>query len=528
MINNVLVEEMMDDAPIAVIGFDSAYKISYVNNHFVSLLGFDRSFVLQQDIGYFLVNSTNKIEFFNKVLSGMTLYDEELIIKSVDGNLHYFMGSTMKFKKDDTLCTYLFFREITKHKKTEQLFEYLNQSSELLSSCYDFTTTLENVTNIIVPIFADWFAVDILEDGKIVNLKLVNTDESYLDWAKEFRKKNNPLDDPNSGLGLALKTGKTTLLNHITSEMIEQAPISKSEKEMFFRLNLQSYIIVPIKVKEKIVGAMTFISSTKGKDYDDIDLRFAQMFANRVGLTLENVQLLEDSKQEILLRKNAENTKNEFINIASHELKTPLTTLKASIQYLPRLIKQNASSEKIDSMLDKANNSILKLSKLVDDLLNVNKIGKDKFELEKSEFVIADMVDSCCDHVRMMGTYRINVKGDLQLKVFADKFKIDQVMVNLINNVVKYAPQTTDIDITISTENNFAKVSVKDYGPGIEKAKVDKLFNRYFQGEYDESYTSGMGLGLFIAKKIISNHQGKIGVDTELGKGSSFWFTLPL
>ena len=526
MINNALVEEMIKDAPIAIIGFDSNIKISYVNKHFIKLLGFDEDFALKQDLSYYLINSSDKSDFFDRIKLGITLYDEELVIKCAKGNLHYFLGSTIKYEYNP--LTYLFLREITKYKRTEQLFEYLNQSSELMSSSYDFSTTIENITDVIVPVFADWFALDVLKDGKIVNLKLANGDNTYLEWAKEYRKTNNSLQDPNSTLALALNTGKATLMTHITPDMIHQSPQAESVKKMFLRLNLQSSIIVPMKVKEKIIGALTFVSATKGRHFDDIDLRFAHMFANRVGLTLENVQLLEDSQQEILLRKNAENIKSEFINIASHELKTPLTTLKASIQFLPRLIKQNAPSDKIENMLDKANESILKLTKLVDDLLNVSKIEKDRFKLEKTEFIIADMIDSCCDHVRMQGTHKIEVKGDLQLKVYADKFKIDQVMVNFVNNAVKYAPNASHIEIYIEKENNFAKVSVKDYGPGIEQSKVSNIFNRYFQGEYDETYSSGMGLGLFIAEKIISKHKGKIGVETEMGLGSTFWFTIPL
>jgi PAS domain S-box-containing protein len=222
------------------------------------------------------------------------------------------------------------------------------------------------------------------------------------------------------------------------------------------------------------------------------------------------------------------NKREEFVNIASHELKTPLTSLKASLQILYRSLEKGANFNEVKSFLDRSNASIAKLHTLISDLLDTNKIISGALGLKKSRFNIAELVEGCCDHVRMQGKHEIKVTGDLDLQIEADKDKIDQVLVNLINNAVKYAPKSIDIVVNIERLQEQAKISVQDFGPGIPAEKIKNLFKRYFQGETDEKHYSGMGLGLYICEGIIKQHEGEIGVETEVNNGSIFWFTLPI
>jgi hypothetical protein len=114
------------------------------------------------------------------------------------------------------------------------------------------------------------------------------------------------------------------------------------------------------------------------------------------------------------------------------------------------------------------------------------------------------------------------------LQIYADELRIDQLVVNFVNNAVKYAPNSKDICLNVERVGNMARISVKDTGPGIETDKIPYLFGRYYRADYSGSQYSGLGLGLYISAEIIKKHGGEIGVDSELGKGSTFWFTLPL
>ncbi|MDB5025635.1 MAG: domain S-box protein [Mucilaginibacter sp.] len=225
--------------------------------------------------------------------------------------------------------------------------------------------------------------------------------------------------------------------------------------------------------------------------------------------------------------KQLQQQKDDFISIASHELKTPITSLKVSLQLLDRM-KNNPSSEMLPKMISQSRKSMQKISTLVDDLLNVSRIQKGQLPLNKTTFTISELLNSCCNPISITGKHRFHIAGDKELKVHADEHRIEQVMINFITNAVKYAPNSTDISIIIQKENNQVKVSVMDKGPGIPKDKIPHLFDRYYRVDSTGYHASGLGLGLYISSEIIKRHGGEIGTESELGKGSTFWFTLPL
>ncbi|GAA4340966.1 hypothetical protein GCM10023149_52850 [Mucilaginibacter gynuensis] len=219
--------------------------------------------------------------------------------------------------------------------------------------------------------------------------------------------------------------------------------------------------------------------------------------------------------------------KDDFISIASHELKTPITSLKASLQLLDR-VKDNPTSPLFNKLIDQSNRSMQKISSLVEDLLNVNRTNESQLRLKKTTFNVNDMLESCCNDIRTVDKYKLIIQGDKEAKMHADEHAIDQVMVNLVNNAVKYAPDSLEIFLIVEKLDNFVKISVKDNGPGIPQDKIARLFDRYYQAENSGFQNAGLGLGLYISAEIIKRHGGKIGVDSELGGGSTFWFTVPV
>jgi len=223
----------------------------------------------------------------------------------------------------------------------------------------------------------------------------------------------------------------------------------------------------------------------------------------------------------------AQKRKDDFIGIASHELKTPLTTLRASLQIMNKQLIDQPET-KLYKLVQQSSLSASKLSYLVEDLLNVTKLNEGQLRLNKEVFTMSDLIDKCCQHVRMEGRHNLVLDGDLKLQLFGDVHRIDQVMVNLVNNAVKYASESEDIHILIERQTAHVKVSVSDKGPGIDPEKVQHLFNRYYRADSTGSQISGLGLGLYISSEIIAKHGGQMGVESVVGQGSTFWFTLPL
>jgi len=217
--------------------------------------------------------------------------------------------------------------------------------------------------------------------------------------------------------------------------------------------------------------------------------------------------------------------KDDFISIASHELKTPLTSLKATMQLLDR-IKGQPDREPFVKLILQANRSLEKITALVNDLLGYTRTTEGLLPLKKNVFKPADLVNQCFTHIRIEGKYELVLSGGQDLVVYADEAHIEQVLINIVNNALKYAPQSTKIFVSIEKLDEHVKISVRDTGPGIAKDLVSQLFQRYMTNQ-DGERRSGLGLGLYISSEIIKRHGGSIGVESVPGSGTTVWFTLP-
>jgi PAS domain S-box-containing protein len=238
------------------------------------------------------------------------------------------------------------------------------------------------------------------------------------------------------------------------------------------------------------------------------------------------VQLWVGTATDIHELRLLQQQKDDFMTIASHELKTPITSLKAALQLLGRM-KDNPN-KMLPILIEQANKSMERVTTLIENLLNINKLNEGQLHLNKTSFTIAQMITDCCQNIRTAGVYKIITDGDKELMLYADADRIDQVIVNFVNNAIKYAPGHKEIHVNIEKIENMAKVSVSDKGPGIPPEKLPYLFDRYYRADSSGMQYSGLGLGLYISSEIIKSHNGRIGVDSETGKGSTFWFTLPI
>lgn len=230
---------------------------------------------------------------------------------------------------------------------------------------------------------------------------------------------------------------------------------------------------------------------------------------------------------DVTHRRKIIQQKDEFISIASHELKTPLTSLKGALQLLDR-VKQEVTPKMLPQLVDQANKSLNKINTLVADLLNASRVNEGQLQLNKTTFKLIDLISECCEHIYLDGKHQIISTGDVDLTVNADYDRIEQVITNFVNNVTKYAPETKVIEVRFERLSDAARISVIDQGKGIPKEKQPQLFDRYYRVNTDDKQYSGLGLGLYINAEIVKKHGGEIGVESTAGQGSAFWFTLPL
>jgi len=232
--------------------------------------------------------------------------------------------------------------------------------------------------------------------------------------------------------------------------------------------------------------------------------------------------------EEIEFRKAAELKKDEFISIASHELKTPLTSVKGYIQLLERGLAKG-DIDLVKSHLSKAQIQLEKLNGLIADLLDISKIESGKLKFNKQYFDMDTLLENIIEVMHQSNPdFKIVRNGQAKVKVFGDEMRIEQVIVNFLTNAIKYSPGTNEVLLNVRLQNNELYIGVKDYGIGMQPEQLKRVFEKFYRVEETSHRFQGLGIGLYISSEIIKRHGGHINVDSIYGEGSEFYFTIPV
>lgn len=281
-------------------------------------------------------------------------------------------------------------------------------------------------------------------------------------------------------------------------------------------LPVVSYLAVPVVSKSgSVIGGLIFGHPERGMFKEEHE-KMVLNIAAQAAISIDNSKLFEQVK--LLSSK-----KDEFIALASHELKTPLTTIKGYLQVLAKTEKDGMSA----LFLNKSLNQVNKLTTLVDDLLNMSRIEAGKLEFSMENFDIRQMLQEVIEMFSY--TYPSHQivfdPGQGSAVVRADKQRIEQVVLNLLNNALKYSPEADEIQVQLENTDNDLTVKVQDKGIGLTPEQQSQLFTRFYRAD-NKRGISGLGLGLYLSKQIIDRHGGSLSVKSEIGQGSEFSFTL--
>jgi PAS domain S-box-containing protein len=239
--------------------------------------------------------------------------------------------------------------------------------------------------------------------------------------------------------------------------------------------------------------------------------------------------IIQCNIRDITERKEIERRKDDFISIASHELKTPVTSLKGFAQVLQRRLKRQDDEESLRflAIMDKQLN---KLTKLINDLLDISKMRQGKLDYREDPFDLDALSQEIVENLQAgTSTHQLLIEGRTAVQVFGDRDRIGQVLINLLTNAIKYSPKADTVIVRVSKDQENAIVSVQDFGIGIAAAHHKQIFERFYQVTDPEEKTyPGLGTGLYICAAIIKRHHGQIWVESRKDQGSTFSFTLPL
>ena len=246
-----------------------------------------------------------------------------------------------------------------------------------------------------------------------------------------------------------------------------------------------------------------------------------------------NITMWVGSSAEIQKLKEEEQRKDDFLKMVSHELKTPVTSVKGYVQLLLSMLKeeQDTPAAVLETPLLRIDNQVGRLGRLIAEMLDISRLESGKLEMQKELIRLDELLEETVQDIRFTNTgHTISISRTVEVAVYADKNRIGQVIINLVNNAIKYSPDNNSIEIWIDKAGEKeVVVSIKDYGIGIDKEHQQKIFERFYraEGQSEKNY-SGFGIGLFIVKEIIERHDGLLTVESEIGKGSVFTFILPL
>jgi PAS domain S-box-containing protein len=425
------------------------------------------------------------------------------------------------------------FRDITERKQAEERQRFLAEAGQALVASIDFHTRLDTVARLAVPRIADWCAIDLVgEDGSFDQLVVAHVDPAKIDWARKLRQRY-PLDPAApQGVPNVVRTGRTEFYHEITDAMIQAAARTPEELEIVRMVGFTSVVVAPLVARGRTLGAITFVAAESGRRYDETDVALAEELARRAAIAIDNARLYAAEQQARAEAEAAVRLRDQFLSIAAHELKTPLTTLLGNTQLmLRRAVRDGTLPERELRQLRAVNEQASRLHRMVLALLDISRLESGQLNIERAPLDLAALVGRVVDEVQSTLEDRVVelVAPAEPLTVAGDELRLEQVLQNLIQNALKYSPAGQPIIVRVEQRAERAHVAVVDRGIGIPAAALPRLFQRFYRAPNAEGQQiGGMGVGLYVVKEIVTLHRGDVSVESAEGQGSTFTISLPL
>ncbi len=329
-----------------------------------------------------------------------------------------------------------------------------------------------------------------------------------------------PLDK--SIAGAILQTNRPMVVNDVSQDPRWNPDIAKS-----IGFATDSILGVPMRGEEGAVGVLEAINKIDG-EFDNEDVEILGILANLAGVAVEKARLIEELRQANHKLNELDRLKSDFISLAAHELRTPLSIILGYAAYLSEEVEAGAKNQ-VQSVLRAA----LKLRSLIEDMINLKYVDAGISDLESEQFSLNELVENILeDHRPTIKAKRLNLsvsKTDEPMMISGHRGMIEAAVSNLINNAVKFTPEAGDIWLNLATRHGEAWLSVRDTGIGMEPEQVQRVFERFYQVEpHMRRRYEGLGLGLAIASELAELHGGRVWASSQVGQGSEFLIALPL
>ncbi|HEX7172938.1 MAG TPA: PAS domain-containing sensor histidine kinase [Candidatus Limnocylindria bacterium] len=417
------------------------------------------------------------------------------------------------------------FQDITRLKDTEDRQRVLADAGAILADSVDYPSTLQSLAELVVPRLADWCVVDIAEASGLRRVAVAHPDPRKRALAEEVQRRYPSDPSRPGGVGDVIRSGRTQLISRVSDEMLEAAAQDATHLDLIRSLGLRSAAIVPLIARGQVLGAITLAAAESGRRFEEADLPYLEDLARRAAVAVDNARLLHEAKEAIRLR-------DDFLAMASHDMRTPLQAILANIQLAARRLARAdtdaAQREAMHDNLAHAERSTGRLARLVGDLLDVAMLRSGhSLNLERSEVDLGALVQRViADHQAATRSHRLTAAGLLDMPITTDAVRLERVLDNLVGNAVKYSPDGGEILVEITATDAQVAIAVRDHGIGIPANDLASVFEPYRRGS-NATGMRGIGLGLSGSRDVIRELGGELGFESTEGQGSVFTARLP-
>ncbi len=414
-------------------------------------------------------------------------------------------------------------RDITKTIELRRKHDLLLEISRTLIETLDPTIIVSNLAKLLVPSFADWCSILLVKgDGTLRGAANSHKDKIKEKLLNDFIETCGSSKIWNSGSYRVIKTGIPELYKEVTRKQLGKVA-SAEEVEILCALGINSVVIIPIKTRGVVLGVIFLANGKERGTFTEGDFKIIQEAAHRLSIALENVSLHQSLIKSV-------KAKDEFLATLSHELRNPLAPILNSLQLIHL---QTLNNQKLAEPLKMAERQLGNMARLLDDLLDVSRIMRGKITLKKTAINVKDVIQEAAGVVRpTINTRKHNLvmlMPEYPVLLFADPLRIEQVVVNLLNNAAKYTNPGGTIALTCREDGKNIVISVKDNGRGMTSEDIARLFDSETIISQASSPTEGLGIGLKLVKNLIELHGGTIQANSSgVNRGSEFRVTLPV
>jgi PAS domain S-box-containing protein len=396
--------------------------------------------------------------------------------------------------------------------------QFLAEASRVLSVSFDYETTVARVARLVVPYLADYCVIDMVDGESLRRVATAAGDAVQESLVRRLREHVPDLAWTDNPIVRVIRDGEPVLVaepGEITPGAVAQTP---EHMALLRHLAPRAALFVPIRGSAGVLGVISLVATDPARSFTAEDVAFAENLAGRTGLAIQNAQLFHEAQQ-------ASHARDEVLSVVAHDLRNPLGVIRNGAELLTDLALEDRQRRFTDMILRAADG----MNRLINDLLEITRIDTGHLTLDLAPLAVGPLVEEEAAMLRPLAearqiTLRVEIdRPDATLQM--DNVRIHQVLSNLVGNAIKFTPTGGQVTIGCTIGETEGRFAVIDTGPGIPPEEIPHIFGRFWQSSRQDK--RGVGLGLAIAKGLVEGHGGRIWVESTVGEGARFYFTIP-